>query len=321
MVFFPPSLSMSADRTAFSCVAIAVWAFFTACIVPSVQPLPTPPTNQPTTDRDTSSRPPTPKSPSVTPPQLPKPGIRNEWTIRAQSGFEVYRLNITSVTTRNDSTLLHSTLRARITTAIDEAFPNYKVNTVVDSIMLQSTGEPGSDWVISLPRLELGASWSNTGLTTDTLDRERCESPEHQLIAKLHDIFPPVRTSRLTTETKWNDSTQVKTCQGTIPLIVDVRSFYEVKGDTSIDGATALHIVRSDFIDTMSGRGVSGFHNVSMSGTGKGASHIYISTDTKHLIYMKSRQEIKWTVSSSGKAEVLKQIVDQTISTSRGQAP
>lgn len=129
------------------------------------------------------------------------------------------------------------------------------------------------------------------------------------LITDVHNLLPRFPRS-LSTTSRWNDSTNMAGCQGSIPVRSRVSHTFTVGGEISYENSPVLVIQRADSIHA-EGEGAQQQHRILLAATGTGSATYYVDTGTGHVVHLIINQDIDLTVSTSGRANHFRQSARQ----------
>ena len=123
---------------------------------------------------------------------------------------------------------------------------------------------------------------------------EGCDSPIPSLLAQARELLIAVPAS-LAVGARWRDTTAVGTCRGEIPVTTRAIREYLVEGPDSLAGAPAIRVRRTSTM-TLGGSGTQGGEPVSVAGTGRGITTLYLSPTVGTLLGAAGTSRVTLTV-------------------------
>jgi hypothetical protein len=114
----------------------------------------------------------------------------------------------------------------------------------------------------------------------------------------------------------WQDSVELKGCQGMIPTTANIDRVYTVTGETVYNGIPAVAIQRRDSIHAH-GEGAQQQHQMIISAAGSGGALIYLSISSGRILGVTTTQDLDLSISASGRTHHFKQSLKQELVSSR----
>lgn len=148
--------------------------------------------------------------------------------------------------------------------------------------------------------------------STSSTDYETCNIPANAVLGDIRAVLTAIPPLLLLTS-KWTDTVTTNTCTGSkIPSELSMVRSYSVVGETNQSGIPLLLIRRTETTH-LAGAGSQGQHQVTVKGEGSGTADLYLDQVTGSILLVNTHQNLKLTVSTSGRNEHFNQIVNQEI--------
>jgi hypothetical protein len=112
--------------------------------------------------------------------------------------------------------------------------------------------------------------------------------------------------------TQWTDSLTTDGCRGTIPTTTTLTRNYIVRGDTTYNGTSAVHVIRTAVIQAK-GVGHDGQHRVLMSASGNESADLYFDVTAGRFLGMEGLQTSNITITTSGRTSQFLQRVTEHV--------
>jgi hypothetical protein len=267
--------------------------FIIACATPVTRPAPLPPE-----------------------PVIPAPGSVNPsaraWSFNYEAGTNSYDVRRTatiddqsdSVPAREITTnLTHESL------ILERVGDTIQFTVTADAFATTTQGRLGPTQPPTLPVQIVGLlTRYGLELTVDTL-AEACNPARSALRSDLHNVVVPF-PEQLTRGMTWQDSVELKGCQGMIPTTAHINRFYTVAGETVYNGSPVLVVERRDTIQAH-GEGAQQQHQLVIDVTGSGTALQYLSTSSGRMEGVSTNQELSLVIRVSGHARYFKQSLKQ----------
>ena len=276
--------------------ALLLWA--SACISTHIPQPKSPPDNRP-----------------VEPTPLPSaPPRKGQWSIRYGEQSVTYRITRTATVQRSDSTAdrENSTnlTREKVTLTVPPGdTTGFRVSAIADSFVTTAQGRLGGAAPTQLP-IEVSAILSDSGLTVPAVGGDTICSPTASVIsADLHNLLLPL-PSRLSSGLRWQDSTQLRGCQGGILTTSRTTRTFTAIGEVVFENEPAVEIEENDST-TADGQGLQQQHQISLIANGTGRSTYLVHAITGHVLQLRRTQTLNISIKAEGKETRFVQTVEQ----------
>ena len=264
-----------------------------------------------------SPRPPQPVAPQpVAATPVPITTTATSWTLGFVAGTLAYQISRNGVVeSRSDSVPRRETSAnsSRETIMLEQTGDTIRFAATVDTFSTTSQGPTTApQQTAALPFQLAGFLTGDTIQISNPAIDDQCLPVVTALITDIHNLLPRFPRS-LSTTSRWNDSTNVVGCQGTIPIRSTVSHSYSVVGEASYENSPVLVIQRADSIHA-EGEGAQQQHRLLLTANGTGNATYYVDARTSHVVHLTVNQDIDLTVTTSGKANHFRQNAKQEFS-------
>ena len=263
-----------------------------------------------------SPRPPQPTAPQpVATTPVPITATTSSWTLGFVPGTIAYQISRTGVVeSRSDSVPRRETAASSSheTIALEQTGDTIRFAATVDTFSTTAQGSVLPQQSAALPFRLSGFFTGDTIQISNTDMTDQCLAVATALITDIHNLLPQFPRS-LSTTSRWNDSTNVVGCQGTIPIRSRVSHSYSVVGETSYENSPVLLIQRADSIHA-EGEGAQQQHRLLLTAIGTGNATYYVDARTSYVVHLTVNQDIDLTITTSGKANHFRQNAKQEFS-------
>lgn len=239
---------------------------------------------------------------------------KGQWNVRYAEQSVSYRVTRTAVIQRSDSTsqrenstnVTHEKIKLAYLPGDTTAF---KVSAIADSFVTTTQGRIGGVAPVQLP-IEIGAILSDSGLKIPTIEGDTICSPTASIIAAdLHTLLLKLPTP-LSSGLRWQDSTQVRGCQGGIPTTSETTRFFTTIGEVDFHGEPAIEIEGTDST-IAEGQGLQQQHQISLNANGTGKATYLVDRLTGHVIQLRRVQALTISIKAEGGEIRFVQTVEQ----------
>lgn len=266
-----------------------------------------------------------PGEPTSTPALPAKEPVRlasGPWSFQPFSGSQTYRsISKTTLQPSSDPHQDQDTglIAMQFTIRLDQFQIPAALSGQIDSLLIT----PGSRVGTNLGRINLPIKFKGTiteGKLSLSLESGpptqpqsyKCLDPAITLLGEIRSqtLLLPLH---LSAGSAWSDTITTVACSGTNVLsrTKTVRT-YTVPGEVNRIGHRVLLIERAENID-LTGSGSQGQHQITLAGEGQGISKIYLNLTTGLPFTIQSRQNLRVTITSSGRIQSFVQTVEQQI--------
>jgi hypothetical protein len=254
------------------------------------------------------------KRPGEPTPIPPATARKGQWNIRHHEQTVSYRISRTAVIQRTDSASQRENstnlTREQITLAfLPGDTTTFKVSAIADSFATTSQGRIGAVPLAQLP-LEVSAILSDSGVKIAMTEGDTTCSPTTSVIAgDLHSLlltFPATLSSGL----QWQDSTQVRGCQGGIPTKSETTRRFTAIGEVDFRGKQVIEIDGTDST-IAEGQGLQQQHQISLNANGTGHATYLVDPITGHVIQLHRVQTLTFSITVEGRESRFVQTVEQ----------
>ena len=250
----------------------------------------------------------------VTP--VPAPGVQTpqSWSFNYQAGIAAYRIvrsaTIESVADSLSAAVIDSsTNTAHEVLSLERIGDTIQFALAVDTITTIVPGRAGSPQITELPvQIKGWMTHDSLVVALDSANME-CNPIESAAESDLQTLLVQFPTE-LTPGMTWQDSVDVKSCQGSVPTIVHITRFFRVTGETPAAGAGVVVIERSDSIRAH-GEGAQQQHRVVVDAAGNGTAVYYLSPSEGRLLRANGDQRLDFMVVTSENAAHFRQSLKQ----------
>jgi hypothetical protein len=242
------------------------------------------------------------------------PPRKGQWNIRYGEQSVSYRITRTAVIQRSDSTAQRenptNVTRERITLVfLPSDTTRFRVSAVADSFVTTAQGRLGEVAPTQLP-IEVTAILSDSGLTVPAVEGDTICSPAASVVAAdLNSLLLPL-PSGLSSGLRWQDSTQLRGCQGGILTTSRTIRSFTAMGEVIFENEPAIQIEGTDST-IADGQGLQQQHQISLNANGTGRSTYLVNTKTGHVVQLRRAQMLTISVNAEGRETRFVQTVEQ----------
>jgi hypothetical protein len=261
-----------------------------------------------------------PESPptSVVPTADSETSAPRKWSFGYEPGISSYAVRRTAtVEDQSDSlsTRAVTTNIAHEVLTLERIGDTIQALVVADTFAITTQGLLGPAQSVLLP-IRVTASLTRDGLAVAAdSTAEACNPAKSAVESDLHNLvawFP----EQITPGTAWQDSVELKGCQGMIPTTANIGRLYRVIGETTYDGIPVVAVERRDSIRAH-GEGAQQQHQLTIDVSGSGTALEYLSTSSGRLVSVTTNQELNLVITTSAQVRRFKQTLKQELAIAR----
>ncbi len=263
------------------------------------------------------ARSPIPQSGQPTPADMPQnpvpvPPVVSSWTFNYAPGTVSYQVSRGAAIESQSDSGLHQEISTNIThetLTLAPAGDTVRFSATVDTFSTTSQGTISPVQLVQLPVQLSGSFFGDSLAILADSTTEKCNLAGSALSADLHNLLLHLPT-QLTRGSSWRDSSEVKTCQGMIPITVHIARSYLVSGGITFEASPVLVVQRVDTIQAH-GEGAQQQHQLTVDATGTGNAIYYMSPKEGRVLHLSTGQDLMLAITASGTTHHFKQRLKQ----------
>jgi hypothetical protein len=257
------------------------------------------------------------KAPSL-PGPTPSEATAGSWAFSYAPGTISYQVSRSaSIQLDSDSSQRHeiSTNTTHEQLTLESIVDTVRFSALIDTFSTTTDGVIGAIQGVQLPVRLIGSLVGDTLTIGTDSPSDKCSPTSSALATDLRNLlisFP----AQLSRGMSWRDSVLVEGCQAMIPTTVRTTRSFVVTGETAYQGSPVIVVQRTDTL-LAHGEGAQQQHRLVLDAGGSGNAVYYLSPQDGHIVHLSTSQDLRLSVTASGKTNRFKQSSKQEFSLGR----